>query len=82
MSQSVQVDMEPVADTVSTILSDQVMIPIHCEQCGESTSMSLKQLKERQPAICDHCYSVMQLTDLEVEIMRQVLAQAGFHFSR
>jgi len=81
MSQALRAKQDQDYSTVSTILSDQVMIPIHCDHCRHDTDVSLQQIKQQAPILCEHCYEVKAFSDTELKLTRLFLAQAGFHFA-
>jgi hypothetical protein len=81
MDQALNAKDEQLERVVSTILSDQVVIPINCEHCHRDTDVSLQQLKQQSPILCEHCYSVRTFSDTELKLTRMLLAQAGYHFA-
>ena len=80
MNQPLRKDVQE-QNIVSTILSEQVMVPISCDHCRHDTDVSLHQLKQQQPILCEHCYEVRNFSDTELKLTRMLLAQAGYHFA-
>lgn len=81
MTQALRARQGQEHQTVSTILSDQVMIPINCDHCHQDTDVSLQQLKLRSPVLCEHCYEIKAFSETELKLTRLILAQAGYHFA-
>lgn len=67
-------------DNIVTLLSDQVLVPITCDQCQCETEVSLARLKQ-QTILCEHCDHLRQFSSLEMRLLRLLLAQAGYRFS-
>ncbi len=82
MSQPLPVE-EPITSPgdISVILSGKVMIPLHCDDCTESTDICLETLKKHGTYVCEHCASVHSFSDTELKLMRMMLGQAGYHFA-
>lgn len=81
MNQSLRVKSHQPTPQISTILSGEVTIPIHCDHCKHDTNVSLQQLKQQHPILCEHCYEVRDFSDAELALTRLMLANAGYHFA-
>ncbi|UTW47863.1 hypothetical protein [Bacterioplanoides sp. SCSIO 12839] len=82
MSHALSAKQDQDTPTVSTILSNQVMIPVTCDKCRCDTDVSLSQIKQQMPIMCEHCYDVKAFSDSELQLTQLFLAQAGYHFAR
>lgn len=80
MSHALSAEQDQDTPTVSTILSDQVTIPVSCDKCRCDTDVSLAQIKQQIPVMCEHCYEVKAFSDAELKLTRLFLAQTGYHF--
>lgn len=82
MNQPLRAECINQEEPISTILSEQVLVPITCGYCKMDTDVSLAMLKQAQPFLCEHCYQVNRLSDAELQVMLSVLGRFGYHTSR
>jgi|GEM_PF-1069993 len=73
---------QKVAGSISTILSDKVMIPMACDCCGQETEISLHLLKTQNFYLCEHCNEIHRISATEMHVMKTLLAQKGYHFAQ
>ncbi|MDF1763126.1 MAG: hypothetical protein P1U57_06920 [Oleibacter sp.] len=77
MSQPLRIIAE--ADqSVSTILSERVLIPVSCDHCKQDTDISLETLKTSSAIMCEHCYAVRPFGHTELQVIRSLLNRSGY----
>lgn len=81
MNHALSAKTECSSHSVSTILSDQVMIPIGCSHCNKDTEVSLQLLKQQSAILCEHCYEIHPFSSTDLRLTRLLLAQAGYYFA-
>lgn len=81
MSEALSAKAECSTNVVSTILSDQVLIPINCSHCSKDTDVSVQLLKQQSAILCEHCYEIHPFSATDLRVTRMVLAQAGYYFA-
>ncbi|WP_221800068.1 hypothetical protein [Oceanobacter mangrovi] len=65
---------------MSTIVSTEMLLPVTCDHCECDTDFSLGVLKQLSRISCGHCGHSRHFTAIEFDVLKLVLANAGFHF--
>lgn len=82
MTQALRANYANQDEQISTIVSEQVLVPLTCPQCKMDTDVSIATLKQQHPFLCEHCYRLNHLSDTEMEVLMGILERFGYRVKR